>query len=70
MIALTKYVGDEFDKNALYQFKKIYEICLKPECDKHIFRIRKGRFSKDHYRFVEVIDERMKTVENLNILKW
>ena len=33
MIALTKYVGDEFDKNALYQCKKIYETCLKPECD-------------------------------------
>ena len=36
MIALTKDVGDEFDKNALYQFKKIYDICLKPECDKII----------------------------------
>ena len=39
MIALTKDVGDEFDKNALYQFKKIYAICLTSECDKHIFRI-------------------------------
>ena len=28
MIALTKDVGDEFDKNALYQYKKIYEIYL------------------------------------------
>ena len=36
MIALTKDVGNEFDKNALYQLKKIYEICLRPECDKHI----------------------------------
>ena len=42
MIALTKDVSDEFDKNALYQFKKIYDICLKPECDKHIFKIGKG----------------------------
>ena len=42
MIALTKEVGDEFDKNALYQFKKIYYIFLKPECEKHIFRIGKG----------------------------
>ena len=39
MIALTKVVIDEFDKNALYQFKQIYEIILKSECDKHIFRI-------------------------------
>ena len=28
MIALTKDVGDEFDKNALHQYKKIYEMCL------------------------------------------
>ena len=51
MIALTKDVGDEFDKNALYQFKNIYEICLKPKCDKHIIRIGKGRPSKNHYCF-------------------
>ena len=60
MIVLTKNVGDEFDKNALYQFNKIYEICLKPECDKHIFRIGKGRPSKNHYNFLVAIDERMK----------
>ena len=46
MIALTKNVGDEFDKNALYKFKKIYEICLKTKCDKHIFKIEKSRPSK------------------------
>ena len=60
MIALTKDVGDEFDNTALYQFKIIYEICLKLECDKHIFRIGKGRPSKDHYRFIDAIDEKMK----------
>ena len=59
MIAITKDVGDKFDKKSLNQFKKIYEICLKPKCDKHIFRIGKGRPSKDHYRFLEAIDERM-----------
>ena len=69
MIALTKDVGDEFDKNALYQFKKIYEICLKLECDKHIFRIGKGRLSKDHYRFLEAIDERMKNSRKFKYLK-
>ena len=51
MIALTKDVGDEFDKNALYQYKKIYETCLKPEWDNHIFRIGIGRPLKAHYRF-------------------
>ena len=39
MIALTKNICDEFDKNALYQFEKIYAICLTSECDKHSFRI-------------------------------
>ena len=43
MIALTKYVSDQFDKNALYQFNKIYEISLRPECDKHICSIGKRR---------------------------
>ena len=62
MIALTKDVGDEFDKNALYQYKKIYETCLKPECDKHIFKIGKGGPSKNHYSCLEVIEERMKKV--------
>ena len=55
-----KMYGDEFDKNALYQFKKIYEICLKTECDKHIVRIGQNRPSKDHYRFWDAIDERTK----------
>ena len=59
MIALTKDVGDEFYKNALYQFKKIYEICLELKCDKHIFRILKGRLLKNYYRFLEAIDEKM-----------
>ena len=69
MIALTKDDNDEFDKNALYQFKKIYDVCLKPECDKHIFRMSKGRPSKNHYKFIEAIDERMKNINNLNILQ-
>ena len=51
MIALTKDACGEFDKNALYQFNKIFEICLKPECDKHIFKKDKGRQSKNHYNF-------------------
>ena len=69
MIALTKDVIDEFDKNALYQFKKIFEICLKLECDKHIFGIGKGRPSKDHYRILEAIDERMKNSRKFKYLE-
>ena len=69
MIAFTKDVGDEFDKNALYQFKKMYEICLRPECDKHIFRIGKARPSKDHYRFLEAIDDRMKNSRKFKYLE-
>ena len=68
MNALTKDVGNEFDKNALYQYKKIYEICLKPECDKHIFKIGKGRPSKIHYSFLEAIDERRKTSRKFKYL--
>ena len=60
MIALTKDVGDKFDKNALYQFKKLYDICLKPECNKHIFKVGKGIPSKNNYSFLVAIDERMK----------
>ena len=56
MIALTKNDGVEFDKNALYQFKKIYDICLKPESDKHIFNKGQGRPSKDNYNFIHAID--------------
>ena len=51
MIALTKDVGDEFAKNSLYRLKKIYNICIKPEFDKHIFKICKVRPSNDYYRF-------------------
>ena len=68
MIALTKDNNDEYDKNALYQFKKIYGICLKPECDKHIVRIGKGRPSKNHYMFLEAIYKRMKNSRKFKYL--
>ena len=60
MIALTKDVGDEFDKNSLYQYKKIYKTCNKLECDKKNFRIGKGRLSYNHYNILETINEKMK----------
>ena len=71
MITFTKDVVDEFDKNALYQFQTIHEIYLKPECDKHNFRIGNRRLLKNHYNFQEerlLISEGI-TVQNLNILK-
>ena len=69
MIALTINVGDEFDKNALYQFKKIYEICLKRECDKHSFKIGKSKFTKNHNSFLNAIDEKMKNSRKFKYLK-
>ena len=36
IIALTKDVGGDFNKNALEQYKIILRVCLKPELDKHI----------------------------------
>ena len=66
---LKYYKFDEFDKNALYQFKTIYEICLKHECDKHIFKIGKGRPSKNYYSFLEAIDKKMKNSRQLKYLK-
>ena len=69
MITLTKNVGDEFNKNSLYQCKKISEICLKFKCDKHIFKIRKDRPIKDHYSFCNAIDKRMKNSQKFKHLK-
>ena len=52
MIALTKDVGGDFDKNALDQYKAIYDVCLKPDLNKHIFKLLKGRPSKNHINFL------------------
>ena len=68
-IALTKDVGDEFDKNALYQFKKIYEMCLKPECDKHIFRNGKRQTFKGSLLVFRGIDERIKNSRKFKYLE-
>ena len=51
MIALTKNVGGDFDKNALDQYKGIYDVCLKPDLNKHIFKLLKGRPSINHKNF-------------------
>ena len=46
MIALTKEVDIDFDKNALEQYRLIIGVCLKPELDEHIFKIRQESPSK------------------------
>ena len=51
MIALTKDIGGDFDKNALDQYKGIYDVCLKPDLNKHIFKQFKGSPSKNHRNF-------------------
>ena len=66
---MTKDGGDEFNKYAIYQVKNIYEIWLIPECDKHIIKIGKARSSNNLYRFLYVIDERMKNSWKFKYLK-
>ena len=46
IIALTKDIGIDFDKTVLEQYRLILGVCLKPELDKHIFKISQGRPSK------------------------
>ena len=36
MIALTKDVGIDFDKNGLEKYKIILRVCFRPELKKHI----------------------------------
>ena len=70
MIAMTKNVGNDFNKNALYQFNKIYHICFKPKFIEHCFIIVSNRLLKDYYNFIIIIDKKLKkTVENFNILQ-
>ena len=61
MIALTKDVGIDFDKNALEQYRLILGVCLKPELDTHIFKIPIGRPSNNHIDFINSIEEKLKT---------
>ena len=39
MITLTKDVGSDIDINVLEQYRRLISVCLKPELDKHIFKI-------------------------------
>ena len=42
MITLTKIVGNDIDINVLEQYSRLINVCLKPELDKHIFKILTG----------------------------
>ena len=66
MIALTKDVGGDFDKNALEQHKIILHVCFKPELDQHIFNISYGRWLKNHIHFIESIEIKLKTTRKFN----
>ena len=66
LIALTKDVGGDFDKNALEQYKIILRVCIKPELDKHIFKIPYGRPSKNHITFTESIEHKSNTTRKFN----
>ena len=66
MIALTKDIGCDFDKNALDQYKIILRVCLIPELDNHIFKIPYGRPSKKHIHFTESIGHKLNTTKKFN----
>ena len=66
MIALTKDVGGDFNQNALEQYKIILRVCLKPELDKHIFKIPYGRLSKINIYFTEFIEHKLNTTRKIN----
>ena len=66
MIALTKDVGGDFLKSALEQYKIILRVFLKPELDKHIFKIPYGRPSKNHIHFTESIEHKLDTTRKFN----
>ena len=66
MIALTKDIGIDFDKNALEQYRLILGVFLKPELDEHIFKIPKGRPSNNHINFINSIEEKLNTIRKFN----
>ena len=65
MITLTKDVGNDVDRNVLEQYRRLFAVWLKPELDKHIFKISTSRPSKNHIKFRESIDDKM-----FNIIKF
>ena len=43
MITLTKDVGNNIDINVLEHNRRLISVCLKPELDKHIFKVQTVR---------------------------
>ena len=66
MITLTKDVGNDIDINVLEQDRRLISVCLKPELDKHIFKVQTGRPSKNHIKFRESINEKMFNIRKFN----
>ena len=66
MIALTKNVGGDFNKNALEQYKIILRVCLKPELDKYIFKIPYGRPSQNYIHYTESRENKLNTTRKFN----
>ena len=48
MITFTKNVGNDIYINILEPYRSLFAICLKPELDKHIFKVQTSRPSKNH----------------------
>ena len=59
MITLTKDVGNDININVLEQYRRLLGVCLKPELDKHIFKIPTGRPSRNHINFRQSIDDKI-----------
>ena len=63
---LTSPVGNDVDRNVLEQYRRLIAVCLKPELDKHIFKVQTGRPSKNHIKFRESIDNKMFNIRKFN----
>ena len=66
MITLTKNVGNDIDINILEQYRRLISVCLKPELDKHIFKVQTNRPSQNHIKFRESIDDKMFNIRKFN----
>ena len=66
IITLTKIVGNDININIFEQLRRLMNVCLKTELDKHIFKVLTGRPSKNHIKFRESIDDKMFNIRKFN----
>ena len=66
MNTLINNVGNEIDINILEQYRRLFAVCLKPDLDKHIYKVTTGRLSKIHIKFKESIDDKMFNIRKFN----